>query len=329
MNPMKIISVRVSQGNVLEFPTDVLVLKYAQSFHGADAAAAELFEEAGQPLQLPMPMRGTRLVRSVRGIAARQVLFVGVPPLQKLDYGEIRDFARKALTALSEDAPQCRHIALTIHGPGYGLDETEAFTSEVAGLVDAVQAAEFPESLADITFVERNHGRARRLAQVLEDLLPEGQLRIGRHGPERTDASRERLSQAAEAKKHVFVAMPFKEEMEDVYYYGIQSAVQAAGYLCERADLSAFTGDVLDWVRSRIQSASFVVADLTEANPNVYLEVGYSWGIGVPTVLIVRDTADLKFDVRGQRCLVYKKIRDLEEKLNAELKGLTSASGVA
>ena len=110
--------------------------------------------------------------------------------------------------------------------------------------------------------------------------------------------------------------------MEDVYHYGIQSAVNAAGLLCERADLSSFTGDVLEWVRSRIRSASLVVADLTDANPNVYLEVGFAWGVGVPTVLVVRSTDHLKFDVRGQRCLVYKKIKELEDSLTTELRSL-------
>ena len=54
----------------------------------------------------------------------------------------------------------------------------------------------------------------------------------------------------------------------------------AAGYLGERADLATFTGDVMDWVRARISSANLVIADLTSANPNVYLEVGYAWGKG-------------------------------------------------
>jgi len=55
--------------------------------------------------------------------------------------------------------------------------------------------------------------------------------------------------------------------------------------LAERADLASFTGDVMDWVRERITTAQLVVADLTGANPNVYLEVGYAWGKGIPTVL--------------------------------------------
>jgi hypothetical protein len=123
-------------------------------------------------------------------------------------------------------------------------------------------------------------------------------------------------------KPHMFVAMPFRDEMEDVYEYGIQNAVRKSGFLCERADLSAYTGDVMYWVRKRIQSASLVIADLTNANPNVYLEVGYAWGSGVKTVLLVQEAEQLKFDVRGQRCIVYKRIKDLEEKLLKELVAL-------
>ena len=44
--------------------------------------------------------------------------------------------------------------------------------------------------------------------------------------------------------------------------------------------------------------------------------------VGVPTILVVRDVGHLKFDVRGQRCLVYKKIKQLEDQLAIELKSL-------
>ncbi len=62
-----------------------------------------------------------------------------------------------------------------------------------------------------------------------------------------------------------------------------------------------------------------VIADLSLANPNVYLEVGYAWGRGRPTILVVRDVKELRFDVQGTRCLVYQSIRHLEELLTKEL----------
>ena len=78
----------------------------------------------------------------------------------------------------------------------------------------------------------------------------------------------------------------------------------------------------MQWVQNRIRTCSLVIADLTDANPNVYLEVGYAWGCGVPVVLLTRDTSHLKFNVRGQRCLVYGSIRELGELLRAELENL-------
>ena len=82
----------------------------------------------------------------------------------------------------------------------------------------------------------------------------------------------------------------------------------------------------MDWVKRRIAGATLVVADLSSANPNVYLEVGYAWGCRVPTVLLVKDAAELTFDVRGHRCLVYKSIRQLEETLRSELQELSKTS---
>jgi hypothetical protein len=118
----------------------------------------------------------------------------------------------------------------------------------------------------------------------------------------------------------VFVAMPFAKEFDDRFHYGIHTAIRNAGYLCERADMATFTGDILLWVKERIASAELLVADLSGANPNVYLEVGFAWGRGLPTVLLASEETDLLFDVRGQRCLVYQgSIRVLEQLLTDEL----------
>jgi len=122
----------------------------------------------------------------------------------------------------------------------------------------------------------------------------------------------------------VFVAMPFKKDMDDVFYYGIQQPVRSAGLLCERVDQEAFIGDILDQVKKKIETAAVVIAELSGANPNVYLEVGYAWGNGRPTILLIKDDQELRFDVRGQRCLKYQRIMELEESLKKELKELKS-----
>lgn len=320
------VSIEVERGNALDFGADVLVLKYANALYGVDRAAVDALSSAVPDINTRLPKAGGFYITPpTDAVGASRVLFVGVGPLYHFGYGEIRRFARKALEALAGETPHASHVALTIHGTGYGLDESEAFTSEVAGLLDAIASGDFPADLARVTIVEQNAARASRLKALLDQLLASGppgsQSRTSRLPTEVPDRLRS-VGYDSQSKPHIFVAMPFADEMDDVFHYGIQGAVNAAGFLCERADLSTFTGDVMEWVKTRISSATLVVADLSDANPNVYLEVGYAWGCGRPTVLLVRDPSQLKFDVKGQRCLVYTRIRDLETSLRSELDGL-------
>lgn len=320
--------IEVLAGDATTVEADVLALKYAQARYGLDAYVAQRLLEAGRTQQMMSPKPGGfRLLPGPEGVAARHILFVGVEPLWEFEYHQIRAFARKVLVSLAGELPAARKLVVTVHGPGYGLDEGESFESQLAGFLDAIESSDIPEGLEAITFVERNRGRADRLRRLLEKIIPGGVLDRNERswrdaaGPEASERLRE-AGYSSAAKAHVFVAMPFLEDMEDIYHYGIQNPVKAVGLLCERADLSSFTGDVMGWVRQRIKTASLVVADLTGANPNVYLEVGFAWGCGVPTVLLVNNADDLKFDTRGQRCLTYTKIKDLEEKLALELKSL-------
>lgn len=322
------ISVEIENGDARSIEADVLALKYAQAFYGADAAVARrLFDEESDTASLLPELSGFRLLPTNNKVAAKSVLFIGVSKLYEFGYQEIRDFSRKVLDSLAIAAPKTQHVCLTLHGPGYGLDEMEAFESEIAGLLDAIKSGNYPDHLQKITIVERSVSRANRLLHKLNSLIPDGLIEIGQDGQvkqlgSKTQERLENAGYASETKNHVFVAMPFAEEMDDVFHYGIQGAVNAAGLLCERADLSSFTGDVMEWVKKRIASAHLVIADLSAANPNVYLEVGYAWGCGRPTVLICRDESELKFDVKGQRCLIYKKIKELEATLKTELENL-------
>jgi hypothetical protein len=325
------IRIEVQEGNALKFTADVLALKYAQDLYGADLAVYERLTEAGfKPASLPK-VNGFKLIDTHGIIGADIVLFIGVVPLHEFGYQQIREFGRKVMVSLAGRVSQIEHLALTIHGPGYGLDEAEAFESELAGVVDAIVTHDCPVNLKQVSFIELNPGRAQRLRDVLSELIPEGT--IDRSGARVLDGLAQQpkdtlrtAGYTSAAKPRVFVAMPFVDSMDDTFHYGIQGAVKSAGFLCERADLTSFVGDVMEWVKQRICSATFVIADLSTANPNVYLEVGYAWGCGRPTILLVRDTTDLKFDVKGQRCLVYKSIKQLEEILGKELEAISAAS---
>jgi hypothetical protein len=89
-----------------------------------------------------------------------------------------------------------------------------------------------------------------------------------------------------------------------------------------------FTGDIMDYVKRKLHDAAVVVAELTGSNPNVYLEVGYAWGIGKPTILLARHNQELLFDVRGHRCPKWRNIQDCKKLLVHELVSLKRESDI-
>jgi hypothetical protein len=322
------IKVSVIHGDAFQVKADTLVLKYAQMPYGLDRDIIRELESMDYKIESKLPkIWGFFFTESKKITNTRNVIFIGVPPLRQFGYKEIREFGRKSLASLASSDPKSKSIIITIHGPGYGLDEIEAFESQIAGINDSIASEDYPDQLEEIIFIERSKGRAIRLQDVLDGLFPNGFIPTQKSGGQKQigQNSAETLRSAgysSESKKRVFVAMPFASDFEDCFHYGIQGAVNASGYLCERADLQSFTGDVMEWVKNRIATAHFIIADLTTANPNVYLEVGFAWGLNKQTVLLIKDTKELKFDTRGQRCLSYTSIKDLETKLKLELDNL-------
>lgn len=321
------IPIKVIDNDALAIEADVLVLKHAQSLFGVDRVVVNRLSKLHTNLLSSLPELGNFLkVETFGTLGVKEVLFVGVEQLFEFRYQNMREFTHRALAHLAKTSPQIETVCFTLHGGGYGLDEIEAFESEIAGIVDALSQAEFPQNLKQIMIVEIDKSLADRLNQALKELFPHGSVIINKGNLAETNSpSSSRLKEAgysSETKPLVFVAMPFDKKMYDVFHYGIRGAVNKAGYLCERADEEHFTGDVMERVKMRIKQADLVLADLTQANANVYLEVGYAWGCEKQTILLVQDSNELKFDVKGQRCLVYSGIRELEEMLHKELEKL-------
>lgn len=313
----------VECADLRHFSCDVLVLKFAQDFFGADEIVAKLLRPERLETLSPLPGKFV-LLPSQGKLAAGNVLFVGTPPLNKFDYAQVREFANASLRILAEQAPVAEHVAMTIHGVGFGLDERESFTAQIAGLFDALRQDAAPASLKRITIIERNADRAASLKRYLQENFPLELATPERHLQARGVQSTifDNVGVRSNEKPHIFVAMPFKSGMRDVYRFGIQGPVNAAGFLCERMDMTTYTGDILTWIKARIETAAMVIADLTGANANVYLEVGYAWGKERPTLLLAKKGEKLEFDVIGQRSIIYEDISDLAEKLSVDLANL-------
>ena len=325
--------IEIVEGDVLDFKADVLALKYAQHFYGSDEAVANVLVKkrvATEEELKPEPGKCV-WVEPGRALPVARVLFVGVPPLIRWGYSQIADWAGQVIVITGRDYPEAEHIAITLHGPGFGLDEVEALNAEVRGVYAKLLTGAWSRHLKRVSIVERKPARVERLREALDRasgigapqnfflivdaaiqqvaaepasvsvaVAPEGKravsasrdktLKLRQRESGRAKRKNEALVASAametnaevENKPRVFVAMPFAPEMEDVFYYGIQNPVRQLGYICERVDQEAFTGDILEQVKMRIEKAEIVIADLTGAQRQRLPGGGICVGKGAP-----------------------------------------------
>jgi len=299
----------VELGDVAEVRSDLLMLKYAQNFYGADEEVASVLADRGICTQVEMrPQPGEVAVIETRGmIAPERVIFVGVPSLGQFRYTEMRQMVQTAIQCIAERHLPVRSLTATVHGAGFGLDVEESLQAMVFGFQLALSRHATP--LTSIRFIENKSRRAKTLEAALRSM---GML--GAPAKSQLKESPAVIPQPP-VKKTVFVAMPFSVGFEDVYEFGIYGPVRRCGYVCEKVDESAFAGDIVARIQEGIRDARFVIADLSEEKPNVYLEVGYAWGLNKPVILIAREGQRLHFDLSHHKCLFYSTIGRLSSDL--------------
>ncbi|HKJ61005.1 MAG TPA: hypothetical protein VKA94_03290 [Hyphomicrobiales bacterium] len=320
--------------DITQIAADLIVMKHADGFYGADKAVANTIGFYGQV------ERGRAIFVSGIGLVAPEVLFIGVGPLYDFRYREIQAFGTSAVKLSRKHNRPISHLALTIHGPGYGLDPEQAFLSMIAGIVAEWKREKTP--LAKLTVVDQSARRCEILDRLLKDrghefgLLHNQRLpfttqyaNVPKDGAWRTfiDSNVVNFGARAEQKSRLFVAMPFSNDFVDEFEIGFHEAAKASEYVCERLDLEAFTGDIVAEIRKRIQGSHGVIALLNDHNPNVFLEVGFAWAHGKPTILVAKEGVVLPFDVSGHRCIKYQSITQLRVRLTTEIASL-KAQGV-
>jgi hypothetical protein len=109
-----------------------------------------------------------------------------------------------------------------------------------------------------------------------------------------------------------FIAMQFSEPFDEVYRDAIAPLVAEIGYNPIRVDDVSHPGIILNDVWLQLTEASLVIAEITEANPNVYYEVGVAHALRKPTVLLAQRGTKLPFDLGPHRC-IFSTMRSPEE----------------
>ena len=84
-------------------------------------------------------------------------------------------------------------------------------------------------------------------------------------------------------QRRCFHVMPFRQPWSDSAMAHVSNACRTAGAAYIRGD-RAVTPDVMVSIWKEIATASHIVVDLTDANPNVALELGIAHGLGRPVL---------------------------------------------
>jgi hypothetical protein len=128
------------------------------------------------------------------------------------------------------------------------------------------------------------------------------------------------------AKKRCFVIMPFSktERHTEQYWtahfeYYLKPIIEESGNL-EAFRSEALRGDILKQIITDLVVSPVVVADLTDANPNVYWELGIRQSFKHGTVTIAEEGTKIQFDLSVKGILYYSDDHMKNEKFRSTLK---------
>jgi len=107
-------------------------------------------------------------------------------------------------------------------------------------------------------------------------------------------------------KNRCFILMPFDEKLDGIYG-NVKKALNDNGYVCNRADEILGSKPIMNKVLNEILKSQFIIADLTNQNPNVFYELGiaHTFKDAQNIILITQKVQDIPFDLRHINNIVY------------------------
>lgn len=107
-------------------------------------------------------------------------------------------------------------------------------------------------------------------------------------------------------KNRCFVIMPFKEEL-DLVYGTIKKGLNSAGYICNRVDEILGSTPIINKILTEILRSRYIIADLTDCNPNVFYELGvaHSFKDASNIIILKQSGSKVPFDITHLTYIEY------------------------
>jgi nucleoside 2-deoxyribosyltransferase len=106
--------------------------------------------------------------------------------------------------------------------------------------------------------------------------------------------------------KTVFVAMPFRPELNFVYLYLERFLHDEFGITVKRGDAQVLDKPLMEKIRDQILRADLIIGDVTGNNPNVFYELGLAHARGKSVIFITQDPPEqAPVDIRAFEFIHY------------------------
>lgn len=107
-------------------------------------------------------------------------------------------------------------------------------------------------------------------------------------------------------RNRCFVIMPFKEEL-DIVYGTIKKELNKAGYICNRVDEVPGSIPIINKILTEMLRSRYIIADLTDCNPNVFYELGvaHSFKDASNIIILKQSKSKVPFDVTHLTYIEY------------------------
>ncbi len=115
--------------------------------------------------------------------------------------------------------------------------------------------------------------------------------------------------------KTCFVIMPFNKKFDEVYQQHIKPLIEnnLKSVKCIRIDKHPRIGSIIAHIKKEIEDSSFIIADITGFNPNVFYEIGFAHALGKGIIFIKnKSLGKLPFDISGDHVIVYDREKGYE-----------------
>lgn len=108
-------------------------------------------------------------------------------------------------------------------------------------------------------------------------------------------------------KNKCFVIMPFADELNHVYGT-IKRELTAAGFICNRVDEIKGSTPIIAKILTEMLKSRYIIADLTDCNPNVFYELGiaHSFKDAQNIIILKQKGSKIPFDITHLTYIEYE-----------------------